>query len=221
MALRLRVSRLSLLAVALIVLASGLEVPAISAQGVQALSQPELPVQLSRPVLHADPVTRTATLQYTLQNRGPHSINRVRLLVFVLDISKRVRAFERTCQEVLLAPDEKQTLSLQLSNLLYRRPATPNQVVVAVEGAEGPAGGWKVGLTSGDFFSAIRSGAAMTGAKLIATPDTGACETDFCKTCKNDAIQLCGSRGVKSFSCTRGVESCVCSFECNPPPQIE
>jgi hypothetical protein len=221
MSLRSKISQPSLLAITLILVASSLEVPVISAQGVQALSQPELPVQLIDVALHSNIVTRTATLEYTVQNRGPHSINRVRLLVFVLDISQRVRAFERTCQELLLAPNQEQTLSLRLSNLLYRPPTIPGQVVVAVEGAQGPAGGWKVGLTSGEFLSAIRSGAAMAGAKLIATPQTNACDADYCKTCKNDAIELCGSRGVESYSCTVGQQSCGCTFECSAPPQTE
>lgn len=144
-------------------------------------------------------------LTFSVVNESDRRVNNLRLGVFVIGVSGRIKAGEGWKEVVDLEPNSNKNVTATLSS----RVVFGDRAIVSVQSVAGEAGVWEVAWP--DIFEAVRA----PGAKRVLPPaqrsaqmiDGGALvkavfiqTNTFCKERLKEASAACAA-GLDSFSC--------------------
>ena len=184
------------------------------------LVPPGTPVKISSASVKTMNGRGLSELTFSVVNESGSRISNLRLGVFVIGVSRRMKAGEGWKETVDLEPNSTKTVTATLNS----KVVFGDRAIVAMQSATGEAGVWEVGWP--DIFGAVR---ASEGKLPLASAQRSALTveggtvmraavfqtTTFCKDRLKEAKDACAA-GIESFNCEE--KNQTFSFSCNRPP---
>jgi hypothetical protein len=173
-----------------------------------ALSTPNMPIQLLGTAMQADYGRGLFSLHFTIANSGSQTVKSVNLLLLALSADNQIKGGE-TFRIGDLVPGDRRAISTPLAS---KFEAAGDHAIISVIRLTGESDDRSVAVK--DVLDAVATNRTSTdnaSVRTAAAPEF-LCNPEFCRDCKEMAVEVCGSRGVKSVSCA--LNTCSCSFTC-------
>lgn len=191
-------------------------VPAPSAVEVHPVPVSGLAIDLSAAKLQSDFGSGVSLLTFTAMNNTGARVENLRFAAYFVQDNSIIGG-QQWCAHEALNSGQKKSYSFPVAHAFTR----PTTVLVSVRHAQDPTRA--VDMPGSSLREALESlGTIPTDltpqvSSPVSQPSSAnpnvLCDPSFCTTCKSDALQVCGSKGVHQYSCS--IQTCTCSFTCN------